>query len=437
MRRTCQPIEINYSRGKIETMKVPLQNKFGIVPNSIPDSVKQELLCDKKPNFFLVRLPEPFSQDGHNFSYIVAPFKLAPQMKFEQTGRGVACQTEEEAQETCNYSREIGDNCARIISYKTVARFADTNKIEYIRYKLKQPSPSSKTLSKADHFGVASFPGFCVVAVIPDSGVKNKFHWGIKVKKFNPLRMIDGEPMLYRVDLFSGETKPTDREEIFFFATVAKELKTKQQKADWLAEKIRDLHERENLENRKKGADLERNRLEKIPTRLPFEAQTIDHYENWRQVGTGLLRKEWPCFFEANDKLLAAKDGPEIARLRIEVWKAYIIDHKAIHGTLPKLSESDQAELLADNEFIRLLNEAINRPKTPVAVVTWRIFCGWLEKNYYRMNESQLETAFASDWNCKPAQHKGNTLAKHARDIGLLFALKRGRPEKPNSLPPG
>jgi len=44
------------------------------------------------------------------------------------------------------------------------------------------------------------------------------------------------------------------------------------------------------------------------------------------------------------------------------------------------------------------------------------------------MNEGQLEKAFAQDWGY-PKPTKGNTLARRARRIGLLSALKRGRPE--------
>ena len=57
---------------------------------------------------------------------------------------------------------------------------------------------------------------------------------------------------------------------------------------------------------------------------------------------------------------------------------------------------------------------------------------GWMD-----MNEGELEEAFARDWNYRPHFYKGNTLAKHARKIGLQFALRPGRPEKPNLLPPG
>jgi hypothetical protein len=44
------------------------------------------------------------------------------------------------------------------------------------------------------------------------------------------------------------------------------------------------------------------------------------------------------------------------------------------------------------------------------------------------MNEAQLEEAFVRDWEYK-RRIKGNTLAKRARGIGLLSALKRGRPD--------
>ena len=77
------------------------------------------------------------------------------------------------------------------------------------------------------------------------------------------------------------------------------------------------------------------------------------------------------------------------------------------------------------------MNKAYTAPGSPVDKILWQLAIGWLEKNYYRMNETQLEDAFNRDWNYQPGEHKGNTLAKNARKkIGLRFALKRGRPEE-------
>jgi hypothetical protein len=75
------------------------------------------------------------------------------------------------------------------------------------------------------------------------------------------------------------------------------------------------------------------------------------------------------------------------------------------------------------------MHKASDAPRSPVDKRDWQLAQGWLEKGYYLMREAELETAFARDWKyAKPI--KGNTLARRARTIGLLFALKRGAPEK-------
>lgn len=333
----------------------------------------------------------------------------------------------------------VTKNPGLILKDGIAARSADTNKLLFIRYKLERPSTGTRTrpLSKTDHFGVASWPGWICVGVIPDSGVKHVRVGGLEIRKLDPPKIINDCPFKYRVVVFEGDTEPTDPVEVFYFAEGVPGLKTEQETTDWLTKTVEKFREDEVRESRRISADMERRRLKATPARLPFEQETIDHHKNWREVGTELLRKEWICFFKANDKLLAAKIDSEKARLRIKVWKAYIVDHKALFGKLPELSEGDRAELLADDEFIRSLNEAMNRPKSPVSLVTWQIFKGWIVKNYYRMNDEALQKAFSKDWIYKTNQHKGNTLAKRARGIGLLFALKRGRPENPNSLPPG
>ena len=114
-----------------------------------------------------------------------------------------------------------------------------------------------------------------------------------------------------------------------------------------------------------------------------------------------------------------------------------IADHKVLFGKIPDVRQEEAPEILKDNNFHSLLSKAMNAPLTRVDKRDWELATGWVSKNYYRMDEGELEKAFASDWNYIVGQHKGNTLAKRARNIGLLFALKPGRPEKPNNLPPG
>ena len=110
---------------------------------------------------------------------------------------------------------------------------------------------------------------------------------------------------------------------------------------------------------------------------------------------------------------------------------AYVADHTAIFGKAPDVKTQDAAELFANTYYLGLMNKALSAGGSPVNEVLWRLAIGRLAKGYYRMNEGELEAAFNTDWNYTSSQYKGNTLARYARDkIGLIFALKRGRPEE-------
>lgn len=318
-----------------------------------------------------------------------------------------------------------------------VARSAATNETLFVRYKLERKKETSQNLSRTDHFGVVSWPGWICVAVLPESGLRKIRVSGLKIKKLDPPKIINADSFRYQVTVYEGDVEPTEPVQLFYFAKIPSNIKKDRQIRTWLANFVENFCRKEIQDSQAKSAELERKRLENTPARLPFEANTIDHHQNWRDVGTKLLRKEWICFFQANDRLIEAKTEVEKTHLRVEVWKAYIIDYKALTGKLPQLAEAEKAELLADDKFIHSLNEAMNRPKSSVDIVTWQLFRGWIIKNYYRMNDTALQKAFNKDWNYKPNQHKGNTLAKRARGLGLLFALKRGRPENSNCLPPG
>src|SRR5271157_1091301 len=81
-------------------MKTPLQGQFKFAPTNLPESVKSELLQDNSPRYMWVALSEPVRQIGHEFSCVVLPVKLGPELGFNQCGRGVLCQAEAEAKES-------------------------------------------------------------------------------------------------------------------------------------------------------------------------------------------------------------------------------------------------------------------------------------------------------------------------------------------------
>lgn len=242
----------------------------------------------------------------------------------------------------------------------------------------------------------------------------------------------------------SGEFAAENVDEVFWFAMLPLEVAALESEADktkCVANMVLDLVERrhqEELENLKvEGNARHEAELIKYPARLPHEPQDFDHYKNRADVLWQLLRNDWPRFFEAHDRLTLAKTELERLECQKRVWLAYIADHKAIYGNFPKVKEAEAAELWRDDDYHRLMSDVLNAPRSHNKR-SWQLANGWIEQNYYRMNEAELEDAFARDWNYPPGLHKGNTLTKHAREkLGLRFALKPGRPEKPNLLPPG
>src|ERR1051325_4761595 len=81
-------------------MKTPFQGRVNIEPTNLPEPVKAEFLGDSSPRYFRVALPKPLRQRGHEFSFVVVPVKLTPELIFSQCGKGVLCQTEAEAKES-------------------------------------------------------------------------------------------------------------------------------------------------------------------------------------------------------------------------------------------------------------------------------------------------------------------------------------------------
>jgi hypothetical protein len=81
-------------------VKTPFEAETKLVPTELSESFKQELLREKSPRYIWVQLPEPIRQIGCDFSYAVIPVRLTSDNALEQCGRGVLCQTLEEAKES-------------------------------------------------------------------------------------------------------------------------------------------------------------------------------------------------------------------------------------------------------------------------------------------------------------------------------------------------
>jgi hypothetical protein len=319
----------------------------------------------------------------------------------------------------------VGSDLVRLVKEGIVASFADTGHVCFVRLKFCRPGKPS-VVSKDSKPVFLIWHGGAALAHIEMRGRR----WARAVKPYEPIILFDC-PMPYRVEVGVGDVTPENLDEVFYFPDLPPEiasLKSETAKLEWLQKDcVADLLERESKELEAKRKQLEAEQLRTTPARLPHEDKDVDHYVNWRQAMEKLLCKKWPNLSIALKALAMANNEEQ----KLRVLAAYAADYKVIFGKPPDVKTEDKAELWADPYYIGLMNKALSAGGSPVDAVVWQLGIGWLTKGYYQMNETQLEAAFKQDWNGKPGQYKGNTLARYARDkIGLIFALKRGRPEK-------
>jgi hypothetical protein len=345
----------------------------------------------------------------------------------------------------------------RAIKDVLVGRYTDTGEIFCIRFKLGRP-PSPGVLSQNQPPRIVTvFRGdgdskIPVGTVILTDLELRRGLW-VKTFRVSPsdiLRNFKSLPeahqrevdelsrfhkILYKAIIGSGEPTAENSDEIIFFASLPPEVESKKTNlSDWVLDWIVREKDEALAKLKAEGKARAEEQLKNFPRRLPHESMDVDHYENRQQVLEKLFRKEWPRFSKASDELKTAKTPRERVVNEKRVLIAYLTDYKALYGCHPKVSQDEAAKLAQDDYYLILMNEAMNAPNASVDKRDWRLADGWIVKNYYRMNKAELEIAFNREWN--PAQ-KGSTLRKRAERIGLVSALKLGRPEKPNSLPPG
>jgi len=318
---------------------------------------------------------------------------------------------------------------------ETIAHFSDTGKPCFIRLKFHWPS-SPVVVSKEYQFEFKIWHGGAGVAIKKNAGPVY-----LEAVKLDKPQLFHGYLHPYRVDLFQGKHVVTNLNERFYFPCVPLEVdafKKEKRKLNWLAKMcVADFLEREKKQQVAEAKQFEAEKWKATPANFSHEDKEIDHHKNWLESVEKLLKKKWPNLTAA----FMAYGGANTEVEKLNFLAAYVADYTAIFGKAPDVKPEDAAELVKDASFITLMHKANTAPGSPVDAIHWRLAIGWLEKGYYRMNEKQLEEAFNRDWNYQPGEYKGNTLAKYAREkLGLLFALKRGRPEErpfdDSALPP-
>jgi hypothetical protein len=89
-------------------VKAPLRGKIKYAPVGLSDEIKERLLKETEPLYWQIALARPMRQEGQDFHWLVVPIKMTPDMKGEQSGAGVLCQTEAEAKETFESLKDRG-----------------------------------------------------------------------------------------------------------------------------------------------------------------------------------------------------------------------------------------------------------------------------------------------------------------------------------------
>lgn len=345
--------------------------------------------------------------------------------------------------ELCQYPDETHspfndcDSSCRLAE-KSIVRIRATNEVWFVHYRFKHHVKQSG-VSKAHLFGPVIWQGGAGMASIKQRHVR------ISVKATllkPPVRHPEGE-MRYRVDVFEGDAQAVNGKliEKYFFPDLSPEaanLEPEKAKVEWLENYMKDVANRKQRVIEAITRALEQEHQKQFPQRNPakdYKKPDFDHYKNQQEVVLKLLRKKWPRLSEAFDEISAARTQQDKSEKQTGVWLAYIADYRSLFKELPVIDEKEFAELRLKwhDRYICLMSEAINAIPQ-VDKRDWRLAIGWIEKNYYRMSEAKLETAFASDWGYKPvlskgrkvALCKGHTLATRAHRIGLVSYLTPG-----------
>jgi hypothetical protein len=232
--------------------------------------------------------------------------------------------------------------------------------------------------------------------------------------------------------VYNGEKTLRNLEDRFYFSGLPLEvgsMKSEKAQVEWLADCVCDLLQREEQQLRALALARQNEQLKKAPALNPaknYGQSNFDHYANQREVLLKLLRKKWPQLSKAIDERGAEQTEHGKQERQKAVWLAYIADYKVLFGEPPDVKKEEAAELWRQDDFIRLMSEALKARLPRIDQRDWQLAIGWIEKNYYRMNERELEAAFARDWNYKPGLLKGHTLAVRAHRLNLVTYLLPG-----------
>jgi hypothetical protein len=99
-------------------MRAAARRKYELAGIGCLEEQKQAIIKSPEPLYWQIALTPSVRQDGINFAHLVAPFRVkqtVPELKMEQSGAGVFCQTEVESKET--FDNLTARNTKHLVSF--------------------------------------------------------------------------------------------------------------------------------------------------------------------------------------------------------------------------------------------------------------------------------------------------------------------------------
>lgn len=232
----------------------------------------------------------------------------------------------------------------------------------------------------------------------------------------------------WRVDVYCGEKKPEHLDERFYFVNLPPgidEPATSETIGQTLLEFVRSFLESKRNDFQSKADKVRAAKLEGLRAdgkRIP----TAEEETKRKKIVERLLRKDWPRFSAANDKLRAATDETARERLNREVWIGFIADHQSVAGCPPEVNKEESAELWKDADYLRLMHDAMNK-RAAVDRIDWTLANGWFAKGYCYLTAPDLRGALAIALN-NTNLPDGESIARRAKRLGLPRFVSDGYP---------
>lgn len=312
----------------------------------------------------------------------------------------------------------------REIKEQKAAYFGSPPRLFFVRLICVAPVLPPSEITRETPVVAISAPG--VVAMAQVTSIRKNL-WADKFLP-DPPAIVAGELAQGVVVFGRGEKCNANVDEVFIFVCLPAECAglAGDERDKRLVKWVFDLVTGEGLELQRQGSLREQELRAKHPARIEaHEAESVDHYKNHAAVGLDLLACDYPHLAEVAKQMDTSQVEGVPEPLKLKRLKALLLDHKRHSGKNPTVAPSEAQALLGDDAFLRDLIAAGNS-KGGTSALKWQIWQRWMIGDYYQMQPTQFEEAFARDWTKGRVLNSGKTLTKTANRMGLKSALKKG-----------